>query len=86
MRFNRFTAILILGLVLGAFAVGNYASGQSSTKKQRWEYTIFKHSPLLKEGGTDFTKMQALGKDGWELGSSYSMRGEVVISIFKRQR
>jgi hypothetical protein len=85
-RFNRFTAILILGLVLGAFAMGNYASGQASSKMQRWEYSILKHSPLLKEGGTDFAKMQKLGKEGWELSSSYAMRGEVIISIFKRKR
>ena len=77
---------MILGLVLGAFAVGNYASGQSSTKVQRWEYTILKHSPLISEGSTDFGKIQKLGKEGWELSSSYSMRGEIIVSIFKRKR
>lgn len=86
MQKKIFTAVLVMGLVLGAFAMGNYATGQSTNKKQRWEYTLLKHSPHLKEAGTDFKEIQALGKEGWQLASSYTVRGEVVISIFQRPR
>lgn len=82
-RFNRFVAVLVVGLVLGAFAVGNYAAGAPQAK-QKWEYTLCKHSPYLTEGGSDFKEIQRLGDEGWELASSYSVRGEMVISIFKR--
>lgn len=84
MRFNRFTAVVVVGLVLGVFAIGNYATGQATRKVQKWEYTIFKHSPHLKEAGTDFKEIQTMGKEGWELAASYTIRGEVVVSIFKR--
>lgn len=86
MRFNRFTATLVVGLVLGAFALGSYATGQTPKKVQKWEYAILKHSPHLKESGTDFKEIEALGKEGWQLASSYTLRGEVVISIFQRPR
>lgn len=86
MRTNRLIIVLVLSLVLGTFAVGNYATGQSTSKKQQWEYVIFKHSPHLKETGTDFKEMQTMGKEGWQLASSYTVRGEVVVSIFKRPR
>ena len=86
MQQKSLTAVLVIGLVLGAFAMGNYATGQSPAKKQRWEYTLLKHSPHLKESGTDFKEIEALGKDGWQLASSYTVRGEVVISIFQRPK
>jgi len=84
---SRFlTALLAAGLVLGSFAAGNYASGQSGTKGPKWEYTVLRHSPHLKEGGTDFGKIQKMGKNGWALASSYPVKGEIVISVFKRQK
>lgn len=86
MQIKRFAAILVLGLVWGAFTMGSYATGQTTNKTPKWEYTILKHSPHLKETGTDFKEMQALGKDGWQLASSYTIRGEVVVSIFQRQK
>jgi hypothetical protein len=71
---------------LGTFAIANYATGQSTKKVQQWEYVILKHSPHLKETRTDFKEVQAMGKEGWQLASSYTIRGEVVVSIFKRPR
>lgn len=86
MHKSRLTAILVIGLVLGIFVLGNYATGQTANKIQQWEYTLLKHSPHLTETGTDFKEIQALGKEGWQLASSYTLRGEVVVSIFKRPR
>ncbi|MDA0744968.1 MAG: hypothetical protein O2954_00485 [bacterium] len=86
MRFRLLTAVLVGGLLLGSFAIGNYAVGQSSTKTVKWKYTIIKHSPYLTESGSDFKNIQALGDEGWELASSYPVKGEIVISIFKRQK
>ena len=86
MQKSRLMAILVIGLFLGIFVLENYATGQTASKMQQWEYTLLKHSPHLTETGTDFKEIQALGKEGWQLASSYTLRGEVVVSIFKRPR
>jgi len=86
MHKSRLTAIFVIGLFLGIFILGNFATGQTATKVQQWEYMLLKHSPHLTETGTDFKEIQALGKEGWQLTSSYTLRGEVVVSIFKRPR
>ena len=86
MRSKSFAALLVLGLILGSLAVGNYASGQSGSKGPKWEYTIVKHSPYLTEEGSDFKRFQEMGNEGWELASSYPVRGEIVVSIFKRMK
>jgi len=78
-----FIAVLAIGLLLAA---GNYATGQPQSKSVKWEYTIYKHSPHLTESGTEFKEIQQMGNEGWELASSYTARGEIVVSIFKRQK
>lgn len=84
MRLKLFTALLVAGLVLVSFAVGNYAKSESA--KVKWEYTIVKHSPYLKETGSDFKKFTTMGAEGWELASSYPIKGEIIVSIFKRRQ
>ncbi len=86
MNKNRLTTLFVIGLFLGIFILGNYATAQTASKVQQWEYTLLKHSPHLTETGTDFKEIQAIGKEGWQLASSYTLRGEVVISIFKRPK
>ena len=85
MRSKFLITILVAGLLLGSFAAGNYASGQSKSKGYWWEYTLLKHSPYLREAGSDFKEFQEMGKDGWELSSSYPVKGEIVNSVFKRK-
>ncbi len=84
MRFKSLTAILVAGLILGSFAAGNYA--QTKSKGPKWEYTTLRHSPILKERGSDFKKFRSMGSEGWELASSYRVKGEIVVSIFKRKK
>ena len=86
MRSKFLITILVTGLLLSSFAAGNYASGQSKSKGPRWEYTLRKHSPYLREAGSDFKEFQEMGKDGWELSSSLPVKGEIVISVSKRRK
>ena len=86
MRSKLLIAMLAAGLVLGSFAVGNYAAGQSQSKRSGWQYTIVRHGPYLREGGSDLKKFQEMGTEGWELASSYPIKGEIVVSIFKRKK
>ena len=72
--------------MLGSFAAGNYASGQSKKKKSKWENTSIRHSPYPKATGSDMKKMKALGAEGWELAPSYGVKGEIVTSVFKRKK
>ena len=86
MRPRMLTILIVVVLLFGSFAAGNYASGQSKKKKSKWQYTSLRHSPYLKDTGSDMKKMKELGAEGWELASSYGVRGEIVTSIFKRKR
>jgi hypothetical protein len=85
-RSKRLIALLVAGLVLGSFAAGNYATGQTKSKIEKWEYTTLRHSPILKEKGSDMRKIQGMGTEGWELASSYRVKGELIVSIFKRRK
>jgi hypothetical protein len=80
------TLLLVAGLLFGSFAAGNYASGQTKKKKSKWQYTSLRHGPYLKDTGSDMKKIKALGAEGWELASSYGVKGEIVTSIFKREK
>jgi len=96
-RPRMLTGLIVVMLLFGSFAAGNYASGQSKKKKSKWEYTSLRHSPYLKNSGSDMQKMKALGAEGWELASSYGVKGEelassygvkgeIITSVFKRKR
>ena len=86
MRSRIFTLLAVIGLLLGSFAAGNYASGQTTKKKSKWEFTSIRHSPYLKNTGSDIKKMKSMGAEGWELASSYPVKGEIIISVFKRKK
>ena len=86
MRLKRFSAILVFCLLVVSFAVGNYATGQTATKRAKWDYSIVRHSPHMTESGSDFKKLRRMGSKGWELAASYPAKGEVIYSIFKRKR
>ena len=79
--FGIFLAIFLISIV-----AGNYASGQSNSKVVKWEYSILKHDPYLREAGSDFKNIVKLGSEGWELAASYPAKGEVIYSIFKRPK
>ena len=84
MRSKWMTAFVDCLLLLGSFAMGNYAAGRSKKKgKVRWDYTIVRHAPHMREGESDFKKIRNLGSEGWELASSYPVKGEIVIPIMK---
>ena len=86
MRSKILVASLFAALLLGGFAAGNYTAGAHGSKATGWDYTIMQHAPYLTERGSDLQKIREMGKSGWELASSYRVKGEVVISIFKRLR
>ena len=75
-------------IIIGSFAAVIYAAGQvtAESKRPKWEYTIITHGPYLKKDGSDFQKLQNKGNEGWELASSYRIKGEIIMSIFKRKR
>jgi hypothetical protein len=75
------SAIALSGMILGSDL-----QGQGKERLQRWEYTVLRHSPHLREGGSDLKRLQSLGKEGWEVASSYPAKGEIVVSILKRKR
>ena len=82
---RRIAAIVILILAVGMFSNATL-KGQEKDRLDRWEYTVLRHSPHLREGGSDLKRLNALGKEGWEVASSYPVRGEIVVSILKRRR
>ncbi|MDP6777685.1 MAG: hypothetical protein QGI83_13070 [Candidatus Latescibacteria bacterium] len=86
MRTKSTVILLFVALLIGGFAAGNYASGTSGSKAKGWDYTIIQHAPYLTERGSDLQKIREMGRSGWELASSYRVKGEVVISIFKRPK
>ncbi len=73
--------VLVLGIVFQSDLLG-----QPKEKLDKWEYTVLKHSPHLREGGSDLKRLQSLGREGWEVASSYGVRGEIIVSILKRRR
>ncbi len=86
MRSRLLILTLAAGLALGFLAAGDHASGQSRAKPRKWQYTTLRHSPYLKKGGSDLAKIQEMGAKGWELAASYPVKGEIVVSIFKRSK
>lgn len=83
--FKRILAASALVLVLGP-VLNSGLQGQPEEKLARWEYTMLRHSPHLREGGSDLKRLHSLGKEGWEVASSYPVKGEIVVSILKRRR
>jgi len=81
---------IVIGVIAGGLLMSAIIAATPSTSKRperpRWEYTVIRHSPLLKSGGTDLKNIQEIGKEGWELAASYPTRGEVIYSIFKRPK
>lgn len=78
---------IIAGLIgIAGVALTSDLQSQGKEKLDRWEYSVLRHSPHLREGGSDLKRLQALGKEGWEVASSYQVRGEIVVSILKRRR
>ena len=86
MRSRLAVTILVAGLVLASIVVGNYASVQAQKSAPKWEYTMLRHRPHLKRGGDDMEKIQAMGAKGWELAASYRVKGEIIISVFKKPK
>ena len=82
---KKTVAIACLIAVVGLALTSNLQS-QAKDKLDRWEYSVLRHSPHLRDGGSDLKRLQALGKEGWEVASSYPVRGEIVVSILKRRR
>jgi len=76
--------ILVAALELAFNAVGNYSSVQAQKKAVKWEYSVLRHSPNLRRGGDDLGKIQSMGAKGWELAASYRVKGEIIISVFKK--
>ena len=85
MRSRVWVVLVVSAFLFGSFAVTNYAAGESKSKTPRWEYRILAHSPNLKKGGSDLQKLQDKGKEGWELASSYRIKGEIIVSILKKR-
>lgn len=79
-------ALGVVGCVAVLFAASEILGQEPKEKLDRWEYTVMRHSPHIREGGSDLKRLQALGKDGWEVASSYPARGEIVVTILKRRR
>jgi hypothetical protein len=67
-------------------ATQSRTNGQSAEKLDKWEYRTVNHSQYLREGGSDLIGFNNLGREGWELASSYPIKGEIVVSVFKRRR
>ncbi len=79
--------MIVLGIILlTGLALQSDLFGQPKDRLDRWEYTVLRHSPHLREGGSDMKSLRNLGKEGWEVASSYPTRGEIVVSILKRRR
>ena len=74
-------------IIIGSFAAVIYAAGQTTaeSKRAKWKYTVITHGPYLKKGGSDLQKLQNKGKEGWELASSYRIKGEIIVSILKKR-
>ena len=85
MRKRLVTALLVVGFLLGSLVAANYAA-ETKPKRPRWEYLVLRHSPGLKQSGSDMKKIQEMGSEGWELASSYPSRGEIIYTIFKRTK
>jgi hypothetical protein len=67
---KRYRAVLGIILIFG-FAARSDLLSQPKDRLDKWEYMVLRHSPHLREGGSDIKRLQSLGKEGWEVASSY---------------
>lgn len=79
-------AVVVAVCLIAGLVIGSDLFGQAPKKLDKWEYTVLRHSPHLREGGSDLKRLQSLGRDGWEVASSYPVKGEIIVSILKRRR
>lgn len=86
---KRRLSAAVVAIVVAATVGLSSETGVAEQKKKaldQWTYHVVTHSQYLKEGGSDLRRFNALGKEGGELASSYPIKGELIVSVFKRPR